>query len=258
MKKSWKQRLTITIFTIFTIFFYYSDAFNEFFIQFVFVWKNRENKGWQLQYSQFSRFFFIILTRLMIFLFNCFCMKKSWKQRLTRTFWRFIFIFFRYKATILLLTFMSYTTFHLSRKVISVVKPVLIECDNVTDTCTSWIDEINGKMTYRAKRMEGTMDSAFLFSYAAFMFASGFVAERMNLRYFLSIGMIISGVLTFLLGFAKVVEIHSIYYFIIVQVRFFIANYPPSLGRNVFDITFLGFCWCLSVFRLAWSCHRSG
>jgi len=113
---------------------------------------------------------------------------------------------------------MSYTTFHLSRKVISVVKPVLIECDNVTDTCTSWIDEINGKMTYRAKRMEGTMDSAFLFSYAAFMFASGFVAERMNLRYFLSIGMILSGVFTFLFGFAKVVEIHSIYYFITVQV----------------------------------------
>ena len=40
----------------------------------------------------------------------------------------------------------------------------------------------------------------------------------MNLRYFLSIGMILSGVLTFLFGFAKVMDIHSIYYFVTIQV----------------------------------------
>ena len=164
----------------------------------------------------------------MNFSFNLFLYEKIAKTKVDQNFLTIFFeiIFFRYKATILLLTFMSYTSFHLSRKVISVVKPVLIECDNVTDTCTSWIDEINGKMTNEAKTLEGTLDSAFLFSYAAFMFASGFVAERMNLRYFLSIGMIISGVLTFLLGFAKVVEIHSIYYFITVQVRF--SHYSKS------------------------------
>jgi len=126
-----------------------------------------------------------------------------------------------YKVTILLLTFIAYTCFHLSRKAISVVKPVLIECDNVTESytnCTSFIDEINGKIETEAKALEGTLDTAFLFSYAIFMFVSGFVAERMNLRYFLSIGMIMSGVFTFLFGFAKVVEIHSIYYFVTVQV----------------------------------------
>ena len=132
--------------------------------------------------------------------------------------------------TILLLTFIAYTCFHLSRKAISVVKPVLIECDNVTESytnCTSFIDEINGKIETEAKALEGTLDTAFLFSYAIFMFVSGFVAERMNLRYFLSIGMIMSGVFTFLFGFAKVVEIHSIYYFVTVQVRLWLL---PSLG----------------------------
>ena len=60
---------------------------------------------------------------------------------------------FRYKVTILLLTFISYTCYHLSRKAISVVKPVLIECpdDNNTadvnhlttpnDTCSSYISK---------------------------------------------------------------------------------------------------------------------
>ena len=137
-----------------------------------------------------------------------------------------------------MLTFLSYTCFHLSRKAISVVKPVLIDCDNVTDTCTSYIREINGTAETEAKSLEGTLDTAFLFSYAVFMFVryvnpflksprykidlefyfSGFVAERMNLRYFLSIGMILSGVLTFLFGFAKVMDIHSIYYFVTIQV----------------------------------------
>ena len=78
--------------------------------------------------------------------------------------------FFSYKVTILLLTFMSYTCFHLSRKAISVVKPVLIDCDNTTDTCTSFIKEINGTSEQEAKRLEGALDSSFLFSYAFFMF----------------------------------------------------------------------------------------
>ena len=48
---------------------------------------------------------------------------------------------------------------------------------------------------------------------------SGFVAERMDLRYFLSIGMLFSGIFVFLLGFAKVAGIHKIAYFIGMQVR---------------------------------------
>merc|ERR1719334_1795367 len=51
-----------------------------------------------------------------------------------------------------------------------------------------------------------------------FTFGSGFVAERMDLRYFLSLGMIFSGIFTFLFGFAYNAGIHSLAYFIFIQV----------------------------------------
>lgn len=49
------------------------------------------------------------------------------------------------------------------------------------------------------------------------MFISGFVAERVSLRYFLASGMIVSGVFSYLFGMAKEWDIHSIGYFIFVQ-----------------------------------------
>jgi len=62
------------------------------------------------------------------------------------------------------------------------------------------------------------LDSAFLFSYAIAMFASGFVAERVSLRYFLSMGMILTGVFTYMFGIARTSNIHSLWYFVIVQI----------------------------------------
>ena len=49
------------------------------------------------------------------------------------------------------------------------------------------------------------------------MFASGFVAERVSLRYFLAFGMMLSGVFTYLFGLAKTANIHSLWYFLFVQ-----------------------------------------
>lgn len=62
------------------------------------------------------------------------------------------------------------------------------------------------------------MDSFYLFSYAFFMFFSGFLAERFNLRYFLSLGMILSGCMTYLYGIAFYYNIHNFWYFFWVQV----------------------------------------
>lgn len=63
----------------------------------------------------------------------------------------------------------------------------------------------------------GTVDSAFLFSYAITMFASGFVAERVSLRYFLAFGMLFTGLFTYMFGIAKTYNIHSLWYFVVVQ-----------------------------------------
>jgi len=127
-----------------------------------------------------------------------------------------------YRLSILLLTFLAYTSYHLSRKPISIVKnsKAFLNCahDDNTTSCTSWITEINGKTEQEAKTYLGLLDTSYLFSYAFFMFGSGFVAERMDLRYFLSLGMIFSGIFTFLFGFAYNAGIHSLWYLLAIQV----------------------------------------
>jgi len=130
-----------------------------------------------------------------------------------------------HKYLVLLLTFLAYTSYHLSRKPISIVKNshAFLDCENKTlathhDTCTSWITQIDGETPASAKTYLGMLDTTYLFSYAFFMFFSGFVAERMNLRYFLSLGMIFSGISTWLFGFSYVVGIHSLWYLLIVQI----------------------------------------
>ena len=47
---------------------------------------------------------------------------------------------------------------------------------------------MNGTSEEDAKGDLATLDLAYLISYAVFMFVSGWVAERMDLRYFLSGG----------------------------------------------------------------------
>ena len=139
-----------------------------------------------------------------------------------------------YKALILLMTFVAYTCYHMSRKPISVVKNVLIDCggENTSDvcsihepataennaTCTSFIEQIDGKTEAEAKRIESSLDTSYLFSYAFFMFVSGIVAERVDLRYFLCVGMMSSGLFTCLFGLAYVWDIRHIGYFIAVQI----------------------------------------
>lgn len=49
------------------------------------------------------------------------------------------------------------------------------------------------------------------------MFFSGMIAERVSLRYFLSLGMLFSGFFCYAFGYAKTKDIHSMLYFVIVQ-----------------------------------------
>lgn len=93
-----------------------------------------------------------------------------------------------------------------------------------------------------ASQLLGELDSAFLFSYAVSMFISGFIAERVNLRYFLSLGMLMSGVFSYLFGIAKTYDIHELSYYILVQVGTLL------LKKNVEfwdDMIFTLFCWLL-------------
>ena len=90
--------------------------------------------------------------------------------------------------------------------------------NDTSSNCTSWINELNGISKQEAESLLGFLDTSYLMSYAVFMFLSGMVAERINLRYFLSIGMVTSGLFTILFGLGKYWQIHSLAYYIIIQV----------------------------------------
>ncbi|XP_047097321.1 glucose-6-phosphate exchanger SLC37A2 isoform X5 [Schistocerca piceifrons] len=129
-----------------------------------------------------------------------------------------------YKVSVLLLTYMSYMFYHMSRKPLSVVKNVFHQnCSGLTPgadddaNVSTWCDWAPfDRDDYST--LFGTLDSAFLFAYSAGMFVSGIIAERVNLRYFLSLGMIFSGVFCYLFGLARTCNIHVMWYFILMQV----------------------------------------
>ena len=82
------------------------------------------------------------------------------------------------------------------------------------------IDQIDGKEKDEADTLLGSLDTTYLLSYAIFMFPSGMIADRLDLRYFLAGGMIGSGIITILFGVGKYLGIHSLIYFIFIQVYF--------------------------------------
>ena len=130
-----------------------------------------------------------------------------------------------YRALILATTFFCYFSFHLARCPFSVVKSVLyrnncseFESPNgVNETSETWCNWAPFDDKNNGKTLLGLIDTTFLTSYACSMFFLGFVAERCNLRYFLTISMIVVGFLNCLLGITYYYNIHSLYYFMIVQ-----------------------------------------
>uniref|UniRef100_S4PG65 Sugar phosphate exchanger 3 n=1 Tax=Pararge aegeria TaxID=116150 RepID=S4PG65_9NEOP len=128
-----------------------------------------------------------------------------------------------YQAGVLVLTYFTYMTYHLTRKPISVVKSVLHQnCSGlapppgVLPTDDQWCNWAPFN-TSDAYTLLGTLDSAFLFSYAGAMFVSGMVAERVDLRYFLSLGMLASAVFCYLFGLGRTLNVHDISFYLLVQ-----------------------------------------
>lgn len=83
------------------------------------------------------------------------------------------------------LMFFANLCFHLARKSFSVVKGVLKPNCSANHTSSGW-DPFDGP---HGNTYLGIVDSSFLFTYAIFMYLSGYVADRVNTRYFLVIGM---------------------------------------------------------------------
>jgi OPA family glycerol-3-phosphate transporter-like MFS transporter 1/2 len=78
--------------------------------------------------------------------------------------------------------------------------------------------------TSDANTLLGLLDTCYLVTYAIFMFLAGYIAERCNLRYFLTISLLFCGLFCFLFGLAHSLEIHHLYYFVIIQILSGIAQ----------------------------------
>ncbi|KAF7652603.1 hypothetical protein LDENG_00094380 [Lucifuga dentata] len=143
-----------------------------------------------------------------------------------------------YRALTFVLTFLLYTSFHLSRKPISIVKSELHKnCSSVSELATAAATAAGSiqqpsppplhtdmdcswkpfdKSNY--KQLLGAMDYSFLCAYAVGMYLSGIIGERLPIRLYLTVGMLTSGLFTCLFGLGYIYNIHSLRFYIFVQV----------------------------------------
>uniref|UniRef100_A0A4W3KCD5 Solute carrier family 37 member 1 n=1 Tax=Callorhinchus milii TaxID=7868 RepID=A0A4W3KCD5_CALMI len=131
-----------------------------------------------------------------------------------------------YRTFTLILTFLLYASYHLSRKPISIVKLELYSYKEYlvqahllkkpfpNDTWCSW--QPFEKSNY--KQLLGALDYSFLCAYAVGMYASGIIGERLPLRLYLTFGMLSSGLFTALFGLGYFYRVHNLHYYILVQV----------------------------------------
>lgn len=123
-----------------------------------------------------------------------------------------------HRGIVLLITFVIYATYRMSRRPLSIVKSIFHQENCTIEVATNQTCGWAPFDDQRGKEILGLLDSAFLFVYAFGMFAAGYIAERSNIRYFLSISLVTCGVLSIVFGLAKTFQIHSLWYFVVIQV----------------------------------------
>lgn len=95
---------------------------------------------------------------------------------------------------------------------------------------TTWCDWAPFDDDATANQLLALLDSAFLASYALSMFFSGMIAERMNLRHFITLGSCLSGMGLIAFGLAYPLDIHSMTYFVVIQI---VCGAAQSIGWPV-------------------------
>ncbi|XP_057869747.2 putative glycerol-3-phosphate transporter 1 [Cryptomeria japonica] len=110
-----------------------------------------------------------------------------------------------YQSSVLIITFIAYACFHASRKPISIAKGVLK---------SGWKPFDGSTATARL----GEIDVSFLLVYSIGMFFAGHVGDRVDLRIFLTVGMIGSGTFVAMFGMGYWFNIHSFFYYLCMQV----------------------------------------
>ena len=117
--------------------------------------------------------------------------------------------FKQYQAMVFVLTFIAYIAFHATRKPNSIVKGTLSEqpTGHFKGADKGGWAPFDGP---DGTALLGQIDLAFLSVYAVGMFVAGHLGDRLDLRTFLTIGMVGTGVCTALFGVAFLAKIHSL------------------------------------------------
>ena len=121
----------------------------------------------------------------------------------------------KYRWSVLALTFLSYTMYHATRKPPSIVKSVLNPDSTQRELGRDGWEPFSGP---DGNSLLGSIDVSFLAAYSIGMFFSGHIGDSMDLRKFLTIGMVGSGLFVCMFGMAYFLDIHSMYYFVAVQI----------------------------------------
>lgn len=127
--------------------------------------------------------------------------------------------FKKYQAIVLIVTFLAYTAYHATRKTTSIVKSALDPQSPTKVNKLPWLRE-KGWAPFDGPdgtALLGELDVAFLFVYAIGMYFSGHVGDRMDLRLFLTVGMVGTGIFTALFGLGYWGNVHFFYYYLVVQ-----------------------------------------
>eukprot|EP00898_Chlorokybus_atmophyticus_P008204 jgi/Chlat1/8385/Chrsp80S07821 len=143
----------------------------------------------------------------------------------------------QYKVLVLVLTYLVYASYHVSRKPASIVKDALHpSIHNATQPAipTAYLpDKVSKDSGWapfngaKGQSLLGMLDVAFLITYSGGLFVSGHLGDRVNVRLFLTWGMLLSGLFTALFGAGYFLQIHNFWYYIAVQVM---AGLSQSTG----------------------------
>lgn len=146
-----------------------------------------------------------------------------------------------HQAIVLIVTFLAYASYHATRKTTSIVKSVLDPQSSSTNLGFNFFPSSTRvtKLSWKlgdgwapfngsdGTSLLGQLDVAFLAVYAFGMYFSGHFGDRCNLRIFLTIGMVGTGVFTSLFGVGFWGNNHNFYYYLVVQM---IAGLFQSTG----------------------------
>lgn len=146
------------------------------------------------------------------------------KEAMSKWTWHHVTVFF--------LTFFSYACFHACRKAFSNIKDTFEKSHSPVNgtiyPADIWMDEHMFSDTKNANVFLGELDTLFLLAYAIGLYISGIIGDRIDLRYLLSAGMILSALMTFLFGYLSVVlKVRNRLYF---QIIYFVNGLCQSTG----------------------------